>query len=185
MSYKAVIFDLDGTLINTLEDLTDAMNFALGELGQPMHPVDGCMQMIGNGVSMFAQRALSAENQQLKPELIEILRKRYEKHCFDRTMPYPQIEELLETLKSRGIFLAVCTNKDQGPAEMTVRHFFGEGTFQIIAGADNGVAIKPDPGAALGIVDKLCLKPENCLFVGDSDVDILTAINARIEPVGV
>ena len=185
MPYKAVIFDLDGTLINTLEDLAGAMNFALAQLNQPTHSLDACQQMIGSGVSMFVKRALLPEKQHLAPKILDLMRRRYADHCFDKTAPYHKIEELLENLQSRGVTLAVCTNKDQHPAELTIRHFFGPDAFTAIAGANNGVAIKPDPASTLRIVKNMELKPADCLFVGDSDIDIQTAINANIHAVGV
>lgn len=185
MAYKAVLFDLDGTLVDTLEDLAQAMNFALKELQQPTHSVDQCRKMIGNGISMFAQRALDPDRRHLKDDLLALMKASYNDNCFDHTTVYPGIDETLKKLQNFGIIMAVVTNKDHDAAEKIVRHYFGEDIFAVVMGVTDGIAIKPQPDATLGIVSSFGLSSNQCLFVGDSDVDIQTALAAAIKPVGV
>lgn len=185
MAHKAVLFDLDGTLVNTLEDLAQATNYALKKLGQPTHSVEDCREMIGNGTSMFAQRALAPDRQNLKADILRLMKDSYNSNCFDRTTVYHGIDETLRKLQSLDMIMAVVTNKDHEIAERIVHHYFGKDMFAAIMGATNGIAIKPQPDAVLGVISSLGLTCDQCLFVGDSDVDIKTGLASGIRPVGV
>jgi phosphoglycolate phosphatase len=185
LKYKGVIFDLDGTLVDTLGDLAGAMNYGLKQLSEPTHSLDACRQMIGNGVAKFAERALSSDKQHLHADLLTIMKQRYLDKCFDRSVVYDGLLEAIDELKKSGVRLAVVTNKNADAAKLVVEHFFGEGTFEVIIGIEGDKWVKPDPAGTHEIIRRMSLTKEDCILVGDSDVDIATAINAGIKPVGV
>ena len=184
MSIKGIIFDLDGTLVNTLDDLSNAMNYALAQLGEPTHSAEVCRTFIGNGVAMFAKRELNADKQHLHSGLLRLMKQRYHDKCFDYSTLYDGIEDAVKVLRHRGIRLAVATNKGQDVARVIVEHFFGT-AFENIVGIDGKRPVKPDPAGTLEILNGMELNGKNMLFVGDSDVDIRTAANAGIKSVGV
>jgi len=185
MSYKGVIFDLDGTLVDTLEDLAGAMNYGLKQLGQPTHSLNECRKMIGNGVSKFAERALRADKQHLHGELLEKMKNRYKEKCTDKTRVYDGLSDTIEQLRKSQVRLAVVTNKNAEDAKVVVEHYFGVGTFEVIIGVEGDKWVKPDPAGTLEIIRRMGISMEDFLLIGDSDVDIATAINAGIKPVGV
>jgi len=185
MACKAVIFDLDGTLVDTLADLSEAMNFGLKKLGQPSRTLDQCRMMIGSGVRRFAQRALGDDKQHLTDDLLAEMRARYKQNCLDQTRLYDGIAQMVVQLADRGIALAVCTNKDQGVAGRIIEHFFGKSTFALVVGARDGCPIKPDRQVTAGIVEFLGAGAGEMVFVGDSDVDIATAENGGMPFIGV
>ena len=180
MITKGTIFDLDGTLVDTLDDLTDSMNAALTQLGQPRRLRDECREMIGHGLHKFAERALDHGHIQLADELVTRMVDYYKDHCFLKTAPYPGMEDVITILSKRGVRLAVLTNKDQAPAEMITCHYFGDNTFDPIVGAADGRKVKPDPQTTLDILKQWNLTTDEVLFVGDSEADIQTAINAGV-----
>ncbi|MBW8017974.1 MAG: HAD family hydrolase [Planctomycetes bacterium] len=185
MSYRGVIFDLDGTLVDTLDDLAGAMNYGLGRLGEPTHSVEQCRRMIGNGISKFAERALNSDKQHLHGELLELMKVRYLEKCFDRSVLYEGMLEAVKQLRKAGVRLAVVTNKNADAAKLIVEHFFGEGTFEVIIGIEGDKWVKPDPGGTHEIIRRMGMSKDDFILVGDSDVDIATAINAGVKPVGV
>lgn len=185
LSYKAIIFDLDGTLVNTLTDLANSMNFALKQLSQPPHTAEECKKMIGNGLIKFAERALADDKQNLRDELLVLMRGHYRNNCFVYSTLYDGISEIISTLHDRGAGLGVLTNKDHLVAVRIVEHFFGKNIFGYITGVAKGMDVKPDPQGALKIADAMGLKPSEILFAGDSDVDIQTAKNAKMGSIGV
>lgn len=184
LKIKAIIFDLDGTLVNTLFDLTDAMNFGLEQLDQPTHTPDQCRLMIGDGVSTFASRALNDDNQHLQPQLLEMMKRRYRQVFLNRATLYDGISSVIEELSKASVKLAVLTNKDTDAAQAMVDHFFAKDTFNPVIGVTGGNPVKPDPEQTLRIVTAMGLKPEDFLFVGDSQTDIQTAAVANITSVG-
>jgi len=185
LSYKGVIFDLDGTLVNTLGDLAEAMNYSLKQLGEPTHSVDQYRRMIGNGTSKFVERSLSDDKQHLHAELLKLMRVRYLEKCFDLTVPFNGIPEAINELRKAGVRLAVVTNKNADAAKLIVEHFFGAGTFEVIIGVEGDKWVKPDPAGTHEIIRRMGMTKEDFMLVGDSDVDIATAINAGVKPVGV
>ncbi|AQT69049.1 Phosphoglycolate phosphatase [Anaerohalosphaera lusitana] len=185
MNYKYILFDLDGTLINTLADLSNSMNYGLKQLGQPVHSHEECRKMIGSGVRKFAQQALPPTDQDLVDELLNLMRDHYRQNCTVDTVVYGGINELLAELDSICVPMAVVTNKDEDVARAIVRHYFGDRYFKKVAGAKDGVAIKPDPAVTLAIAEELGFSAEETLFVGDSDIDMLTGTACGMKTVGV
>lgn len=179
MKIKGVIFDLDGTLVDTLDDLTDSMNAALTQIGRPARCSRDCMQMIGHGLRTFAERALGDAHLHLTESLLERMVAYYQEHCLLRTAPYTGIAETVTILAANGVRLGVLTNKNQRPAELITRHFFGE-AFGPIVGAADGRPAKPDPQTTLEMVAGWGLQAGEVVFVGDSETDIRTAANAGI-----
>lgn len=184
LEIKAIIFDLDGTLVNTLFDLSDAMNYGLEHLNQPIHTEDQCRMMIGDGVSTFASRALSDDNQHLQPKLLEMMKRRYREIYLTRACLYDGIKRVVGQLSKASIKLAVLTNKDDDAAKAMIEHFFDKGTFAPVIGVTGDRPIKPDPEQTLTIVSSMGLETQNFLFIGDSAVDIETASAASMTSVG-
>jgi phosphoglycolate phosphatase len=185
VAYKAIIFDLDGTLVDTVLDLANAMNFALVHFGRPTHSVEACKQMVGNGLKTFAQRALAKDRQHLQGEVLSIMKARYHDKCLESSGLYDGIVETVKKLRLKGLRLAVLTNKDQDDARRIVEHFFGADTFEYVVGTTENKAVKPGAAATIKIVESMGLATKDFLFIGDSAVDIQTAATAGIRSVGV
>lgn len=185
MKYKGILFDLDGTLVDTLEDLTDAMNWALQQIGLPTHTPQVCREMIGYGTREFARRALPAGQEHLTERLQSLMLKYYHLHCLEKTRPYDGLQEVLPCLKQQGVQLGVISNKNHPQTVKIVEYYFGPNTFDFICGMSDGFRPKPAPDMALAALKALSLTPPQTLLVGDSDIDILTAHAAGIESVGV
>jgi phosphoglycolate phosphatase len=185
MSCKAVIFDLDGTLVDTLADLGESMNYALANLGQPMHQLEAFRQMIGNGLRTFAKRALPGEKEVLYDRVVELMRQHYADNCLVNSKLYEGVGETVAELRKRAIKLAVLTNKDQNLAERIVNHFFTAGTFEHVLGAVEGRPLKPHGWMIWKLVDMMKLSSPDIVLVGDSDVDMDTASAAGIRAIGV
>ena len=185
MTYPAAIFDLDGALADTLRDLADATNWGLAELGQPTHPVQAYRLMVGEGRNVLCQRALPSDRQDLTPRLEELMTRYYGEHCFDFTAPYPGIEELLKALQAANIRMAVLSNKPQPFVDLTIEKLFGAFRFDAVCGEGAGIARKPDPAGALAIAEKLDLPPATIAYVGDTWIDMETAVKAGMFAIGV
>lgn len=185
-SFKAVIFDLDGTLLNTLTDLANSMNAVLSKHGYPTHPVDDYRYLTGGGVKELVSKALplEARNENLVEKLVEDLLSEYEKHCFDTTHPYDGILDLLSTLKKAGIRMAVLSNKQDKFTKLMVHRLLADVEFEVILGARDNVPKKPDPTSAIEIVSIMKLLPKEFIYLGDSDLDMQTALSAGMYPVG-
>jgi phosphoglycolate phosphatase len=177
MNYRAVIFDLDGTLLDTLEDLAGAMNQVLQRLGFPEHPPEAYKYFIGDGMVNLARRALPAaeRREEFVARAAEDLRAEYGRRWQRLTHPYPGIPELLEVLNRLEIKLGVLTNKADSIAKIMVAAFFPEITFGVVAGALPGRPLKPDPTGALALAQELAVPPNVLVFVGDSGNDMQTA----------
>jgi phosphoglycolate phosphatase len=185
MNYKAIIFDLDGTLVDTLDDLTEAMNQSLTHCGQPVRTREECRDMIGRGLPEFAKSALPPEAGHLKDMLLRKMREVYLGICLDRTKPYDGIREVLSACQKQGVRLAVLSNKAH---DLTVRiseHYFGKGTFCQILGQKENIKPKPDSEPVYLLLEKMELKPADVLYVGDSEVDVQTAQNAGVDCIAV
>jgi phosphoglycolate phosphatase len=186
MRYKAVLFDLDGTLLDTLEDIAGAVNRALATLGFPPHPKEAYRHFVGEGIVVLAQRVLPKDRQgeaDVQACLSAITRE-YGSGLLVKTMPYKGIPELLHALGGKKIPCAIVSNK---PHDLTLRSvdvLFKGVAFGAVLGERKGVAPKPDPAIALEAASLLGVKPETCLYVGDSGIDMQTAVAAGMFPVG-
>jgi phosphoglycolate phosphatase len=184
MTYKAVIFDLDGTLVNSLQDLADATNYALKFFGKQVHNTEAFKQMVGEGTRTLISRALNNKNAELIEPVLAKMREKYMQICLNKSLPYNGLKEVVDELAKRKFKLAVLTNKDEKMAQKIVSHFF-DGLFQIVKGTIDAVAVKPQPTAVLQVLEKLGVRPEETIFVGDSKIDVQTAKAAGIKAVGV
>lgn len=180
-----VIFDLDGTLLNTIADLGASCNYALRTMGYAEHPIAAYNYMVGNGVRKLIERANPDADPEKVKELLRHFREHYDEHCLENTAHYPGIDEILKELTARGVAVAVATNKYQSAAEKIIRHFFPDIPFVAIMGQTDERPPKPDPSIDFAILlDHPTLK-SRVLHVGDSAVDIETAKRACVESVGV
>lgn len=185
LNTRCIIFDLDGTLVDSLPDLTNSMNYAMQYLNLPTHTPEEYLPMIGYGRYQFAQMAVPPEKIDLADKVLDLAWKHYEENCCILTKPYPQIPDLVEKLKKTGFAMAVLTNKDQKTAEIISKYYFGDETFKIIVGATRTTSPKPQPEALWQILSDLNCPCENAVMVGDSEVDIQTGKNAKIRTIAV
>ena len=188
MQTKLCIFDLDGTLINSLYDLADAMNYALRKNNFPTHDREKYRFMVGSGISVLADRAMvvpEGTDSDIKKSILSDFDEYYHLHNTDLTRPYNGIPELLKALQAKGIQCAVLSNKPDKFAAGIVNSLFPAGTFSAIWGKRDDYPRKPDPASVLAIISELNVTPDNCLYIGDSNVDIQTAKNANLRNVGV
>ncbi len=179
---KLVIFDLDGTLLNTIADLGEACNYALRQLGYSEHALSTYNYMVGNGVRKLAEPDADAETVE---RLLAIFREYYDQHSTDNTRPYPGIPELLRTLTDNGVAVAVASNKYQSAVEHIIAHFFPDIPFAAVAGQVDMRPVKPDPSIVFAILNEHPTPKAEVLYVGDSGVDMETARRACVESVGV
>lgn len=182
-----VIFDLDGTLLNTIEDLGNASNYALRECGYPTHVMTSYPYFVGNGINKLLERALpdGARSEANILKLREVFTHYYDVHKTDCTKPYPGITELLHTLADRDVALAVASNKYQKAVEELIAFFFPEIPWCAVEGQKQDVPTKPDPSIVFEILTKRPTPKNDVLYVGDSGVDIETARRACVDSVGV
>ena len=184
---KLVIFDLDGTLLDTIADLAESANYALKQLGYPTHDVETIRTFVGNGINKLLERALPSHEQTEE----NVIRMRshfvpyYDIHNADLSTPYPGIVSLLEDLQAKGILIAVASNKYQKATVKLVKQYFPNIDFIEILGQREGINVKPDPTIVFDILQKADVSKEDILYVGDSGVDMQTAINAGVDAVGV
>ena len=184
--YKAVIFDLDGTLLNTIDDLAAAGNATLRALGYPTHTVEEYKRMVGNGVPKLIERFLPPQHrdEETRRRAAQLFFAHYDAHKEDATAPYPGIPALLCALRARGVKLGVVSNKENALTQDVIAHYFPD-TFDAVAGHTLGTPTKPDPHLVNEMRAAFGLAPGAVLYVGDSDVDIETAHNARLAGCGV
>lgn len=184
---RLVIFDLDGTLINSIADLTVAVNQALVACGYPIHSEQECSLMVGNGVRKLFERALPEEER--TTENIERIREHfmpfYDLHNADLSRPYEGICELLEQLQTRGIRIAVASNKYHSATLKLIAHYFPTISFDLVLGHREGIPAKPHPQIVDDIIAHTGVLKEEILYVGDTSVDMQTAENAGVDVVGV
>lgn len=185
MNYNPIIFDLDGTLLNTLGDLAAAGNYALEQSGFPVHTENEYRYFVGNGIPKLIERICPPNSSAETLERVHtFFGEYYGKHKSDRTKPYDGMTELLSELKERRITAVCNTNKDYVFSETLLRSFYGD-TLSEIVGAGLGYNVKPDPAAALYLAEKYAADGAKPLYVGDSGVDMQTALNANIDGCGV
>jgi len=181
---KAVLFDLDGTLTNTLEDIADAMNRALRHFDLPVWSVDDYRYLVGNGARILAQRAVR-DRQDLAEEVLSLYQERYGAHSQDRTRPYEGIPELLAALNRAGLPVCVLSNKPHADTEKVIAHYFPEINFAVVLGQTDRFPIKPDPAPARWIAEYLGLLPQDFAYLGDTAVDMDCATAAGMQAFGV
>lgn len=184
---KLIIFDLDGTLLNTIADLAQSTNHALHTLGYPTHEESAYNYMVGNGINKLFERALP-EGEKTEENVLRVRKEfipYYDAHNADKSRPYPGITELLAQLQAQGPLLAVASNKYQAATEKLIAHYFPEIHFIAVFGQRDGVNVKPDPTIVEDILSIARIAKEDVLYVGDSGVDMQTAINAGVTSCGV
>lgn len=181
MSCGAILFDLDGTLVDSLGDIAGAMNDALVSVARPAHPVDDYRRMVGDGLELLARRALGPAHAGLLPEVIAAYRTRYDARLDATTRPYDGVPALLEAL--RGVPLGVLSNKPHAATLEVVRRLL-PAPWVVVLGERPGVPRKPDPAGALEAARALGARPQDVLFVGDTATDMRTAVAAGMVPVG-
>ena len=179
------IFDLDGTLLNTLNDLAASTNYALRWAGMPEHSVDDVRRFVGNGVKKLMERAIpdGLDNPKFD-ETYATFRKHYLEHSLDTTKPYSGIPEVLAELKRRGKKLAIVSNKFYAATQELARHFFSE-TIEVAIGERENIRKKPAPDTVLEAMRQLGVGKEGTVYIGDSDVDIDTARNVGVPCISV
>lgn len=185
---KLAIFDLDGTLLNTVEDLGNATNYALEQCGFPIHPIDEYYQMVGRGIYNLFRAAIPSEyaTEDNVQRMASYFIPCYDAHKCDCTRPYDGIPEMLKTITDMGVRLAVASNKYQDGAEKLVHHFFGDYEFVKILGQREGQPIKPDPAIVDQVLAEVpAITKAETVYIGDSNVDMQTGLNAAVRTIGV
>lgn len=183
--FDHIIFDLDGTLLNTIDDLAAAGNYVCAFRGWPVHTVDAYKHMVGNGIPKLVERFAPAGTAgDALAQATAQFSAYYDAHKEDRTAPYPGVPELLAALKGLGAHMAVLSNKAHFLAGPVVERYF-PGVFEYVQGALPDVPLKPDPTLLRRIMEELGASPERTLFAGDSDVDVRTGKNGGLTAVGV
>ena len=187
MRYKAILFDLDGTLLDTLEDLATAANRALGTLGLPAHPTDAYRVFVGDGLRTLAERILPGEQRSAAQvdALVAAFEREYSRTWNERTAPYAGVPEMLDRLTGDGYRMSVLSNKPDAFTRLCVEQLLPHWTFAPLYGQRPGVPKKPDPAAALAIAAELGLDPAEVLYLGDTATDMHTARAAGMAAVGV
>ena len=187
MKYNTYIFDLDGTLLDTLQDLAASVNYALRKHGMPEHSIDDVRRFVGNGVRLLMDRAIpdGAQNPDFEVTFATF-REHYMHHSLDTTRPYPGIPEVLAELKARGCRLAVVSNKMMAATQELIRHFFPD-TIEVAIGEHEaeGIRKKPAPDTVFAALKELGVDKNGAVYVGDSDVDIQTARNSGLPCISV
>ncbi len=191
MKYKLVVFDMDGTILNTLEDLTDSVNYTMEKMNFPTHSIDEVRNFVGNGIAKLIERSLPKNTEKLVFEkALEEFTKYYKTHSAIKTAPYDGINELLKKLKEKNIVTAVNTNKIE-PAAIDLCNDYFPSLFDVIVGNKDGVPAKPAPDGIYEIVEKaselkkIKINKNEIAYIGDSDVDLQTGINAGVDVIGV
>lgn len=181
MRYKAAVFDLDGTILDTLEDLKDSLNHSLSEAGFPERTLDETRRFVGNGVHKLIERAVPRGTSEKEiDEIFAEFKAYYKNHCAVKTKPYEGIPELLAELKKKGCPAAVVSNKVDFAVKSLCESYFPD-LFDMTVGEREGIRRKPCPDSLLEVMKTLCIKKEDTLYIGDSEVDIQTAKNAEVD----
>ncbi len=186
MKYQAVIFDLDGTLLDTLEDLWRSVNFALEKFGLPLRTREEVRGFVGNGIYLLMRRATGNAEEEIFLGAFEAFKAHYGAHCEDHTRPYEGVMSLLESLRAQGIKTAVLSNKADFATKKLTKRYFGE-LISIAVGENEeaGIRKKPAPDSLFAVLQTLGVRKENAVYVGDSEVDIQTAQNAGVDCISV
>ncbi len=183
---KAVLFDLDGTLVNSLADLGDSTNYALSKFGFPVHEIEKYKYFVGDGMQKLIERVLpeDSRDEETKAKVFECFWNRYAEHYLDKTVAYDGIDNVIEALKQMGLKIAVVSNKADEMAKIVTEKIFGN-VFDSVTGKREGYPTKPNPKLTLEIIGELGVEPQECVFVGDSGMDMATAKNSGCVALGV
>ncbi len=183
---KAVIFDLDGTLVNSIFDLAEACNYSLEKVGQTPYDLDSYRYFVGNGIPVLIERVVNGKNRpDLYDEVFKIFNEYYAVHYVDKTKPYDGICDLLAFLKEKGLKIAILSNKAHRFSVEVAEKVFGKDYFDLVLGLRDGIPEKPAPDAVFEIMEKFNLTAEDCLYVGDTGGDMQTGNNAGVKTIGV
>ena len=186
IEFQAILFDLDGTLLDTLADIAGAANAGLKLLGFPAHPIESYRRFVGDGAGCLARRVLPEDHQD--DETVDRCRQaiadEYAKCWADNTKPYPGVPELLAELQARDVPMAVLSNKPHDATRFVVEGYFPDCHFQVVRGALPSVPVKPDPAGAIQIAEELDILPGRFVYLGDTDTDMRTAVAAGMFPAG-
>ena len=185
---KACIFDLDGTLTNTLESMTYSVNLTLEEMGLSKITKDQCRLFVGNGARVLMEKSLKAvgdTDASRIEEGMEIYGRIFDRNCTYHVTPYEGIPEMLKALKDKGIQLAVLSNKPDRQTIKVVKAIFGEELFDYAQGQKEGIRRKPEPDGVWYLMEQMHVSKEECLYIGDSEVDAATGRNAGLKTIGV
>jgi len=187
MNFRAILFDLDGTLLDTLADIAESANQVLAARGCATHPIDAYRDFIGDGVVHLFGRALPEDRrgEEIVAECVSSFRERYAEIWNVRTRPYEGVAELLDAVTARGLKMAILSNKPHAFTRRCADAYFSAWPFQAVLGQRDGVPRKPDPAGAREIVDRLEVAAEHFLYLGDTPTDMRTALSAGMHPVGV
>ena len=185
MSYKAVLFDMDGTLLDTLEDLRDSTNHVLRQMGYPERSLEEMRRFVGNGAEKQIRRAVPEGTSEEKiMEVLTAYRAYYQDHCQIKTRVYDGLLDMLSELKAKGIKLAVVSNKPDSAVQKLSREYFGD-RMDFAVGPSDGVRCKPYPDMAETALKALGIAKKDAVFVGDSEVDVQTGLNAGLDVIAV
>ncbi|MDE5891406.1 MAG: HAD-IA family hydrolase [Acetatifactor sp.] len=183
MKYKLAIFDLDGTILDTLEDLADAVNYALGECGYPLRTIEEVRRFVGNGIRNLIERAVpDGLTEEEINRVHQTFSAYYQEHCADKTRPYEGILPLLKRLRAAGCLTAVVSNKADVAVQPLCQQYY-EGLFDYAVGEREGIRRKPAPDAVREVLRRLRIEAGKAVYIGDSEVDIQTAANAGLESI--
>lgn len=185
MKYKAIIFDLDGTILDTLDDLMLSVNYALNSYNLPIRTKEEIRSFVGNGIQKLIERAVPNDTQNsITDKVFATFKEYYAIHCADNTKPYADILKVLDTLKNKGYLLAVVSNKADFAVQTLCDTYFSK-TFDYVVGAKDNIAKKPAPDSVNEVIRHFNLTASDCIYIGDSEVDIKTAINANTDCISV
>ena len=185
MKYRLAIFDLDGTILNTLEDLADSTNYALSVHNMPGRTIDEVRRFVGNGIHKLIERAVpqGSTDEQIE-RVFATFKEYYKEHCAVKTRPYDEIMELLKTLREKGVLTAVVSNKGDFAVQILCKDYF-PGLFDFAVGEREGIRRKPAPDSVLAVLEQFHISKEDAVYIGDSEVDIQTAENAGMKEIAV
>ena len=185
MKYQAIIFDLDGTLLDTLQDLADSTNFALETMGFPKRTIAEIRSFVGNGVAQLIKKAVpNGTSEDIIQKTLSVFKEHYAVHCEDMTRPYDGIIFLLDMLLKNGCQIAVVSNKIESAVQQLCEKYFG-GRISVCIGDREGMARKPAPDSVFSALHRLNVQAKDAVYIGDSEVDIQTAKNAEMDMIGV
>ncbi len=187
MKYESVVFDLDGTLLNTLEDLADSMNHVLRGRGLPTHDTEAYRFFVGGGAVALVQRTLPQDKQsdELIDDCVNEFRATYISNWNVKTRLYDGVADMLDALSGGPVQMAIFSNKPDDFVKLCIREYFSQWEFVTVLGQRDGVPLKPDPAGALQAAQALNAEPKDVLYVGDTGTDMKTAVNAGMFPLGV